>query len=203
MVRGKCAMDVKFVKINSFDDLKDIWHSLEKGIDMTPFQSFSWYSELNAQYANKGRTIPGKPIYAIAYIGDKAVMIAPLYIVKLPKIARKFHLDSGAYILGKWGHSDYLNFIYDEFSKVAFDSIILSVKNKYKINHVFMHQIIPNSKISEYINSEYSNSLSFEGECVKIIPNETFEEYHQHLSKNFRQNICRQRHYPRRSFCKK
>lgn len=35
---------------NEFDELKEYWLSLESGKDMTAFQSFNWYRNINSLY---------------------------------------------------------------------------------------------------------------------------------------------------------
>lgn len=41
-------IDLKLYSPNSFSELEHIWKRLEKGNDMTPFQSYDWYKGLNS-----------------------------------------------------------------------------------------------------------------------------------------------------------
>ena len=180
---------VKIRPQQEFELLKDEWKSLENGSDMTAFQSYSWYSMINEQYKKKAYIIPGKVFYAAAYDDEKIKMIAPLFIVNLPRFFSKFNIDSGAYILGKWGYTDYLNFIYDDFSAECFEQLIICIKERLSVSAFNLHQILPETSMCRYLDEKYSSSFLFEGDCVKIPVKENFETYNKELSKHSRQNL--------------
>lgn len=182
-------ISVAFFDINAFEKMQDIWIEMAKGKDMTAFQSFSWYKLINEQQLKKANLIPGKSVYAVAYEDGCAKMIAPVHIFRGPAVLSKLNLNPGAYILGKWGYSDYLNFIYSDFSEECFEAIVEQVKLKFKVSDFFIHQICPRTDISNYIESHYPQGKLFDGNCAKITVKANFEDYHSGLSKSVRQNI--------------
>lgn len=182
-------ISVKLFKQKDFCLLKNDWKKLENGCDMTAFQSYSWYSLINEQYRRKSYFIPGKVVYAAAYVNGEIKMIAPLFIVRLPSVVEKYNVDNGAHILGKWGYTDYLNFIYSDFSEECFEQIVSAVRKKYRVSAFNIHQILPDTSMRTYLDSKYTSSLLFEGDCVKVPVYEDFDSYYKVLSKNFRQNL--------------
>lgn len=175
--------------ICSFSKLKNDWTILEQGKDMTGFQQYAWYTIINEQYKAKANFIPGKVVYVVAYENEKVRMIAPLIIVKTPSIMEKFYIESGAHILGKWGYTDYLNFIYDDFSEECFEKIVEFVRKTFRIEFFNIHQILPNTAIHDYLDKRYPESVLFDGDCAKIPVRGSFEEYHKGLSKGVRQSL--------------
>lgn len=182
-------ISIKLFTLQEFPMLKDDWKKIENGADMTAFQTYSWYELICNQYSHKGNLIPGKVVFAAAY-DDKAIkMIAPLFIITLPSAIQKFNIDNGAHILGKWGYTDYLNFIYDDFSEKCFEMITKTIKENFKIRNLNIHQLLPETSLHRYLDKYYSNSLLFEGDCAHIPVQENFDCYYKLLSKNVRQNL--------------
>ena len=105
----------EYYNIENFSKLESVWKELEKGEDMTSFQSYHWYQMLNECYVPKD-TPNYLSIYAVVKRDNEIVLIAPLWIVKKTfKIVNK----KGIYFLGREGWSDYLNFIYKDFDDDA------------------------------------------------------------------------------------
>ena len=75
-------IETKLYNHNNFEELEDIWKSLQKGKDMTAFQQFTWAKALNDQYV-KGCFGRGESaLYIVALKNGQAKMIAPLHIKK-------------------------------------------------------------------------------------------------------------------------
>lgn len=180
---------------NEFEKLESIWKSIydidgiKKG-ELSPFQSWEWYSQLNQQYLVSG-DVKGKIVYLVAFENKSPVMIAPIIIVKYPfnSILKKFNLDNGAYIFGKFGYTDYLNFIYSDFSESAFEEILKYIKTQLKCKKIYLHQILDNTSMKEYLENNYSTSLKLIGDCARIEVQNSYEDYLKSLSKSSRQNI--------------
>lgn len=182
-------IQTKIFELNNFTLLKKDWKRIEQGADMTAFQSYSWYTLINEQYKKKAYIIPGQAVYIAAYDDNEIKMIAPLFIIKLPSVAEKFNITNGAHILGKWGYTDYLNFIYDDFSEDCFEKIVSVIRNTFYVSSLNLHQLLPDTSIRKYIDTKYPSALLFEGECAKINVKDNFDTYYNTLSKSTRQNL--------------
>jgi len=168
-----------------FPKLKTSWEVLEKGPDMTCFQSYKWYEMLNGCYVPDD-TKDFVSVYAVVRQNERTVLIAPLWIVK-----RTFGWvnKKGVYFLGREGWSDYLNFIYDTFSGDALLFLLKSVTTKYKVSICRFSEIRQNVMTYKFLSSLNDVIISKPSTCVALSLPSTTEEYRMMLSKNARQNV--------------
>lgn len=118
-------IDLKLYSPNSFSELEHIWKRLEKGNDMTPFQSYDWYKGLNDLYKKERvKRIFRKWEYIVAFRFNEPVLIAPIQIVNIGMQIKVIGLRRGFYLIGRSGYTDYANFIYKSFDKNAFEEVL-------------------------------------------------------------------------------
>lgn len=182
-------IETKLYNHNNFEELEDIWKSLQKGKDMTAFQQFTWAKALNDQYV-KGCFGRGESaLYIVALKNGQAKMIAPLHIKKYGFEYKGLGSEAGIYIIGKWGFTDYLNFIYDEFDEECFEKIIETVTEKYPGKKLHLNFIIKGNGLESYLKGKYADKTIGETICVQTLPHDSFEEFHKTMTKYSRQNI--------------
>ena len=176
---------VEYINKNDISCLETTWKQLEKGSDMSYFQSYDWYEMLNDVYVPED-TKNYVSVYAVVRRDGVGILIAPLWIVKQ---TFKFVNKKGVYFLGRQGWSDYLNFIYSDFDSCALDLLLHDVKEKYKVSKFFFSEMKQNIKSFQYFISKYNVKHEELVTCVALkLPNTT-TDYRSLLSKNARQNI--------------
>jgi hypothetical protein len=176
---------IKFFDKKSFNLLEEDWKSLEKGADMTVFQSYDWNKMLVDVYLPDGSRNYESRFVLVKHEG-KAVLIAPLWIVKHDfRIVNK----KGVFLLGKEGWSDYLNCIYDYFDKDAFMFLLYQVSDNYKVKRFVFEDVKEKTQLCIFIRSRFTDLRVEKGGCVSLSLPHTLAEYSSILSKNSRQNI--------------
>lgn len=178
---------IEYIDRNDFCHLKADWCRLEKGNEMTVFQSYNWYKMI------VDNSIPIDTSYFESIFvvvrsksDNTAVLIAPLWIVK-----HKFNIVNNKciYFIDREGWSDYLNIIYDVFNPKAFDFLLKSLHNKYHVKSIMFEMLKESTRIYEYICQKlivvYDEPKPY---VVLDVPNSS-DSYYESLSKNTRQNI--------------
>lgn len=182
-------MVIKGFSADQFDQLEKDWRNLEKGAEMTAFQFYDWYKILNEFYFSEKKKKPFRDfVYVVAYENDKPVMIAPIQVIKVGFQIKNIGFRPGFFFIGHETYSDYINFIYDEFSENAVDEILSYLKKTYKKKYCFFEQIPEDTSLYRYIKSKYTPA-EYKVYCAKLTLPKTFEEYKKTLSKSVRQNI--------------
>ena len=182
-------IEIKFYTANQFNEIENDWKSLQCGKDMTVFQQYIWYYGLNQQYINKCFSTGESAIYAVALVDGKAKMIAPLHIRKFGWEYKGIGSAPGVYIIGKWGFTDYLNFIYNEFDSECADAIINAVRKKYHAKKFHFNFIRQDNCFEKYLAEKYPENKISETICVQTLPHDSFDEFHKTMTKYSRQNI--------------
>ncbi len=176
---------VEYISKNVFSCLDTNWKQLEKGSDMTYFQSYDWYEMLNDIYVPED-TENFVSVYAVVRRAGLVILIAPFWIVKH---SFKFVNKKGVYFLGRQGWSDYLNFIYYDFDSCALNFLLHDVKRKYKVSKFFFSEMKQDVKSFQYLISKYDVKHEELVTCVALKLPVTSNDYKSLLSKNARQNI--------------
>ncbi len=170
--------------LQELPSLQEDWERLEKGSDMTYFQTYSWYIMLKNIFEDKFSDLE----IVFVLISNKGIitLIAPFVIYRQTKrlINRK-----GIYFFGRKGWSDYLNIIYDHFLSEDVDALLLDVKKKYGINTFFFEQIKENTMLYKYFKGKgvIQKDISYQSFGLEMPP--SISDYHHLLSKHARQNI--------------
>jgi len=176
--------NIEFYLTSEIGNLKDIWLDLEKGKDMTYFQSYDWYKFIIQYQPLNNSYFEG--IISVVKKEEAVLLIAPLWVIKK---RYKFINKKSCYFLGRNGWSDYLNVIYKQFDVEAFNYLLNSVSHKYGINEFYFEQIKGNSNFYNYLLNNKAKILNTTN-CVELnLSKLTFEEYISNLTKNTKQNI--------------
>lgn len=173
-----------------FRELKPYWTELEKGKEMTWFQTFQWYEIVNSHFLSEKRKALFRSGAYILVTGDggEPVLIAPVQIIAKGFAVKGIGLKKGFYFIGRQGFSDYLNFIYKDFDSSALGAALSYLNQRYKISYCCFENVEKGSAVSAYFNS-LRNVETVESFCMRIDLPEDFETYRKSLSKSVRQNI--------------
>lgn len=182
-------MEIKVFSPREFDKIEYSWKKLECGPDMTAFQLYDWYKNINALYfKEKTKKIFRRWVYVLAEENGEPVMIAPIQIVKISIGHKQLGLPIAFYLIGRQGYTDYLNFIYKDFSEEAVKAILGYLEDEYKIHGCCFEQLLETTALYKFLSSNFKHE-KYECDCAALLLPETFEEYKKRLSKSTRQNI--------------
>ena len=170
-------------------ELESAWKQLERGQDMTAFQSYDWYLNLQAVHrAERIKNIFRELRYIAVFIKDHPILIAPLEIHKFGIGYKQYGAPRGAYFIGRMGYTDYLNFIYDSFDPAALQTLIDYVSKGYSQRKFRFDRMLESTASYQYLCNNYACESTLEQCAVLVLP-ARFEEYRSLLSKSTRQNI--------------
>ena len=174
-----------FYKREQFHMLEKDWKRLERGGDMTLYQSYDWYEMLNKVYLPQDSS-NYESVYITLKRNSDIVVIAPFWIILHTfKIVNK----KGVYFIGRSGWSDYLNFIYAEFDAEGMIYLMEKVAERYKIHRFCLESFKENVKSYQFLRTYRGSRELGTGLSVAFRLPQTLEEYSKKLSKNTRQNI--------------
>ena len=161
--------------------LRKNWQLLEKGKDMSYFQTYDWYESINDITPSKGEVV-----FVEVIKSKKVLLIAPLWILRHSFL---FINKRGCYFWGKDGYSDYLNFIYSEFDGKALSALFNFIRKEYGISRYYLEFLREGLDVVSYIEQNVSrvHKVSFSYPALKL-PNDV-ELYYKGLSKHARQNL--------------
>ena len=176
---------IDYYNKEQFSQLQKDWERLQKGHDMTMYQSYAWYKMLNEQYVPED-TKHYISIYAVINYDSIPVLIAPLWI-----ILHSFKLvnKKGIYILGRSSWSDYLNLVYDEFDCDAINFLLHSITKKYKVKRFYFESLREDVQLFKFFRQYKKARELGVGTSVAFKLPKTQDDYKAILSKNTRQNI--------------
>lgn len=182
-------MQIKYFFADNIDELRGQWEKLERGADMTIFQSYRWNQLLLREFhAYKYNQMFSHIEFVVAFEGSEVLMIAPVIIQKFSLKLSWLGRRKGIYILGYNSYSDYLNFVYNEFISDAYEQIIKDIKDKYSCLPIYMFNLREHTAMCEYLsNNNYRIDHVSTAVYVSIL--DTIEEYNNILSKSVRQNL--------------
>lgn len=189
----KCIMEFYDINVNTPADLlsiRDSWTELQKGQDMTVFQSFEWNCLLTERWLADPLHRNCSQIH-ILYVSDnnRVRLIIPVIHQKTVNIFRRIkgNRDKGIYILGYDTYPDYLNLIYDDTDDVMLDFAFSEIRKRYMYIPIFWDYILSNTVFGRWC--EAHADFYFDKISVSIHIPDSKSEYDAKLSKNTRQNI--------------
>lgn len=186
-------MEVFSISASNFNEVEKYWKPLENGPDMTVFQLYDWYKNVNQLYLDEHFLNHFREcIYVIATEGERPIMIAPIQVIKFGVniyYKKTIGQNKGFYLIGRNGYSDYLNFIYDDFSEEAVDAIFTFLKKMYGYNNSYFEMVLESTELYKYIHRRYCIINNISCYCAELVLPDSFDEYKKKLSKNMRQNI--------------
>ena len=161
--------------------LRKDWQLLEKGKDMSYFQTYNWYESINDIIPSKGEVV-----FLEVIKSGKVLLIAPLWILRHTYLLVN---KQGCYFWGKDGYSDYLNFIYSEFDGEALNALFAFIRKEYGVSRYYLEFLQEGGEAVSYIEQLVPNihKISFFYPVLNL-PNEV-ELYSKGLSKHARQNL--------------
>lgn len=179
-------LKVQYYTRSDFHKLESIWRSLERGRDMTYFQSYGWYSMV-LQSAPKDcwfwETII---VVVLDECTEKVHLIVPLFVQK-----RRYRIlrSPKIIILGEVGWNDYLNAIYVDTSEAIVKYLVNELRTKYPQCKLRLTRLAEDTQFYQFVKNLYPNIVDNTESCVALRLPETCEQYHKLLSKSVRQNI--------------
>jgi hypothetical protein len=176
---------IDYIPATQIKEIASDWESLEEGPEMTLFQSYDWNDMLLKYYVPKD-TCDYESIYAVIKRDNKICLIAPLWIIK--RLFR-FINKKGILVLGRDSYSDYLNLIYKDFDREAFEFLICNLKEKYNQKVFVFEHLNESTEIYKYITSSYQIIKDEDEPCVSLQIPSSLEDYHKLLSKHSKQNL--------------
>ncbi len=189
-MRDQYSVEIKLIrKTDDMVPLYDDWSKLETGNDMTCFQTFFWNSLLVEQWKHSIYDKQFSKIYFyIVKKNGQVKIIAPLLVQSVSVHFMDIGRKKGIYFLGTNGATDYLNFIYDEFDKDAFNRLFQALHTDFKGYKIRLELIREKTKVNYFLrDNNYHLSGHFTSASVHVF--DSPEEYTKILSKNTRQNI--------------
>ena len=161
--------------------LKNDWQELEKGKEMSYFQTYDWYESINDVVPSQGSVF-----FLTASKNDKVKLIAPLWILRNNYL---FINKKGCYFWGREGYSDYLNFIYDEFDAESLNALFSFIKSDNKIKKYFLEFLNEGTSVVPFLEQRMQRvtKISFDYAALHLPENK--EDYVRCLSKHVRQNL--------------
>lgn len=183
-------MIIREYGVNEFETLESVWKELEKGSDMTCFQTYDWYSLLNSHFIAEKKKAPFRKGTYLLLCDDSEnpLVIAPVQIVKTGFYVSGIGLRKGFYFIGRQGFSDYLNFIYRQITGDQLKEIFEYLKSKYNQNFFCFENVSQNTEAYKILNEQFSQN-KIDSLCMTLPLGDDFEEYRKSLSKSTRQNI--------------
>lgn len=183
-------VDKIFVKnIEDFDSIRDDWEKLEKGKEMTVYQSFSWNRLLIQEHFNTFlvHLFSSIVIYTVKE-NNKINAIIPLIVQKRSNKTKWFGRNRGVYILGHASYSDYLNVIYEDIDDNVFERLLVQLKKDLGSYIFNFTDLIEGTKFENFIERK---GIKKQDSTVSVAVNkcESAEDYNKILSKHVRQNL--------------
>lgn len=177
-------------EIKDFEECKELWNELEKGCEMTVYQSFEWNYLLVQEQLNLFMSkFFSKIIIYFVWDEERHIKaILPLIYQRIGNITKWFGRKKGIYILGHGSYSDYLNAIYGEVDEEILELLINTIKVDF--GHMMVHftDLIEGTMFEKCLDS-----IGIEKQksdiTVAIKRSESAEEYTKNLSKHVRQNL--------------
>lgn len=177
-------LTISYFGLNEFSLLEEEWTRMEKGTDMSYFQSYSWNSMLANLYYNTNNT---QEVFFIIVRNDSvAKVIAPIIVYRKTK---RFINHKGIYLWGRKGWSDYLNFVYEDFDEDAIDYLLSEIKKRFGLCMFYFEQVNESTYFYRYLKRKAQIIREQSTVCVGLELPSTVDEYMQMLSKHTRQNI--------------
>ena len=161
--------------------LKNDWQILEKGKDMSFFQTYDWYESINTSIPKKGEVV-----FLQICRNGKTVLIAPLWILNRTYL---FVNKRGVYFWGKDGYSDYLNFVYSDFDGGALETVFQYLRIEYGSTHYYLEFLQENLEVVSFLENYVPHiaKISFSYAAIHLPDN--IEDYTSRLSKHTKQNL--------------
>ena len=172
---------IRYVPQKDIISIREEWKILEKGEEMTYFQTFDWYQML-IDFTPCCKVVEN--VYVVIYKSNNPIIIAPLWIVKRNY---RYVNKKGIYFIGRKSCSDYLNFIYSCFDSGALEFLLHSLKEKYGVEQCCFEHMLTITSSYHYLVAK--GILVSKENCAHISLPKTIDEYNKSIGKNIRKNL--------------
>jgi len=160
------------------------WKRLERGPEMTYFQTWEWNKMLLCALPRDSAHF--ELIFLDIQRDGITEMIIPLWIIK--KRYRWVHRPMIT-LLGQGGWSDYLNAIYSDFSEELMDAVMDYLRINYPSIPLCLSSLKEDCSFYNYLVQRFRINHDITGNCVSVILPQTVEQWQKSLSKSTRQNL--------------
>lgn len=175
---------VSYYKKEQIEKLKSDWNRLERGREMSYFQSYDWNVML-CKYIPSDCLLYESRFVAV-HCDQECVLIAPLLFIK----KGYFFLNKrGIYFLARNDWSDYVNFIYSDFNTKAVDYLFEELKRKYGSFCCCLENLRTDTSLYSYCKGQKNIISDCIAKCVKLDLPKSAEDYMNMLSRGVKQNI--------------
>lgn len=186
-------VSISAFRIKNTQDLNricDDWKRIEKGGDMTIFQSYDWNQLLFEEEKKRKLSFFFVDIIVLTVVVDRRIVgILPLIFQKHGNKTKWFGRKKGLYVLGHGSWSDYLNVVYSEdFKKEYFKNIMEYIKNTYDGYTFYITDVREHTKFADYLKESFGKATESEV-AVQVEKTQSQEDYEKSLSKHTRQNL--------------
>lgn len=186
-------INIEMVEIKSLSDLEEmaeIWRRLEKGGDMTVFQSHEWNKLLLEEEKKKYLSSLLSTVMVIKISKSGTVLgLLPLVVQRLSNKTKWFGRKKGLYILGHSSYSDYLNLVYEDgFDDACFNELLKYMKKNFRGFSFYATDIRANTKFAACLRASGA-VLDKTNVAVQVEKTGVSEDYVKSLSKHVRQNL--------------
>lgn len=178
---------IEYYKKEQISQLRDRWLTLERGTEMTWFQTYAWHYMLVSEGCIPEDTNYCKFVYAAVKTAKNEIqLIAPFWI-----ITKTFNLinKKGVYFIDSEGFSDYLNFVYDDFHEEMVFALMKDIKSTFGVSVYKLYQLRESSSTYHFLLEYTTIRKDLTDPCVNMVLPKSNEEYKGSLSKNTRQNL--------------
>ena len=185
-------MKVKKYELRQEQDLlllKETWEKLEKGKEMTTFQTYEWHRLLLKElHGWKLHALYSRVMIYVACDQDQPVMIFPAIVYKFSTKTKWFGQPKGVYLMGQGSYSDYMNVIFETFSSEAFEAIRSEIRNDFPGYPICIASIREDAQLAAYLKDQQVPCKDFTV-SLTVRKMASVEEYEASLSKKTRSNL--------------
>lgn len=184
--------EVRKLKIQNesqFKKLEPIWKQLERGQDMTVFQSYKWNELLYEEWSRSKyqKLFCSLEVYFLSE-NSEVKLLVPLLVQRKSTRNKWFGREKGIYILGHGSYSDYLNVIYDFSEESMFECLIDTIQRDYPHIPCIFTDIRENTYFCRFFETKGMVPANVTV-SVSVKKLEDEEAYTSSLSKHTRQNL--------------
>jgi hypothetical protein len=177
-------IDIKYY--HSFSEIATIWQRFSQVEPPSYFCTLAWH-KIVREFLKA--TFLTKKVYRLVYFTvsdtetDSTIKLLGFFFIKSTKGTKSINFTQ---LLGP---SDYYDFVYVEpVSSALLKNIITKIASDQHCTAISFSHIKESSKLFEVLKQ--FDSLQFESlDCVALELNTSYDEHHQSLSKNSRQNL--------------
>ena len=185
-------INIKKYEIKAEGDLfalRDVWEVLEKGEEMTTFQTFEWHRLLMKEWTGwKLHALYSRCFVYVASNQNGPVMLMPVILYKFSTQTKWFGAKKGIYFQGQGSYSDYMNVVCLDFSAKVFEAICDEMKRDFPGNRIYLTSVREDASLCHYLKGK-DTPCFVSTVALAAKKQESVEAYEASLSKNTRAKL--------------